>query len=119
MTAFNCIRLVELQHCVTHDLVEIMGLSTDTASLTMKKIEIASEFLRELRLVSFVWFKVQGETAAVEKVRRVGAALLEVIQTVQQYNIQARASSLFERSLDYLSQLDSKASDELSGLDVR
>ncbi|KAL2802577.1 hypothetical protein BJX63DRAFT_414713 [Aspergillus granulosus] len=118
MTTFHCMRLIALQHCVAHDLVEIMGLSTDTASLAMKKIEIASEFLRELRLVSFVCFKVQGETA-VEKVRRVGAFLMEVIQTVQHYNIKARAGSLFERLLDYLSQLDSRASDELSGLYVR
>ncbi|KAL4876473.1 hypothetical protein BJY04DRAFT_223105 [Aspergillus karnatakaensis] len=118
MTTFHCMKLVALQLCITHNLVQIMGLTPDTTSFALRKLEIASEFIRELRLVPFACLKMQGETA-VEKIRRVAASLLELIQTMDHSGIKARASSQFERILDYLSELDSKASDELSSNYVR
>lgn len=51
----------------------------------------------------------------VERVRRVGTILLELVHNADNKTIEGVARSLFERFLDLLAKLDSRASDELAG----
>lgn len=134
MTTYHCLRLVILQKCIDHDLLEIIGLSTQPLSWAMRKVDIAQDFLHELRIVPFLCYKVQGEagvrfspsncsertmlfagcnTVQVERIRRVGSLLLELAQNVENDIIQDRARLQFEQLLDFLAKLDSKASDDL------
>ncbi|KPI44389.1 uncharacterized protein AB675_8591 [Cyphellophora attinorum] len=112
MTTYHCLRLVILQKCIDHDLLEIVGLSTQPLSWAIKKVDIVQDFLYELRTVPFLCYKVQGE-AGVERIRRVGSLLLELAQNVENEVIRDRARSQFEQLLDFLARLDSKASDDL------
>jgi hypothetical protein len=52
-------------------------------------------------------------TIQVERIRRVGSLLLELVENAQNDIIQDRARSQFKQLLDYLAKLDSKASDDL------
>jgi hypothetical protein len=61
MTTYHCLRLVILQKCIDHDLLEIMGLSTQPLSWAMRKVDIVQGFLDELNIVPFLCYKVQGE----------------------------------------------------------
>jgi hypothetical protein len=132
MTTYHCLRLVILQKCIDHDLLEITGLSTQSLSWAMRKVEIVHDFLYELHIVPFLCYQVQGEagvrfspskctmliavcnTIQVERIRRVGSLLLELAQNVQNEIIQDRARSQFEQLLDFLAKLNSKASDDLN-----
>jgi hypothetical protein len=49
----------------------------------------------------------------VDKIRRVGTILLELLHNAGNATIESRAKSLFEQLLDLLAKLDSRASDEL------
>jgi hypothetical protein len=134
MTTYHCLRLVILQKCIDHDLLEIIGLSTQPLSWAMRKVDIVQDFLYELHIVPFLCYKVQGEagvrfspskcsertmliavcnTIQVERIRRVGSLLLELAQNTENDIIQDRARSQFEQLLDFLAKLDSKASDDL------
>jgi hypothetical protein len=53
-------------------------------------------------------------TIQVERIRRVGSLLLELVQNAQNDIIQDRSRSQFEQLLDFLAKLDSKASDDLT-----
>jgi hypothetical protein len=61
MTTYHCLRLVILQKCIDHDLLEIIGLSTQPLSWAMRKVDIVQDFLYELQIVPFLCYKVQGE----------------------------------------------------------
>lgn len=52
----------------------------------------------------------------VERIRRVGSALLEIIDNVANETIRVRAEHYFARILDILARLDSKSSDVLTEL---
>ncbi|PCH03905.1 Transcription factor [Penicillium occitanis (nom. inval.)] len=93
----------------------IMGLNSTPLSWAMRKIEIAQEFLHELQIVPFICFKVQGEPA-VERIRRVGSTLLELVHNAKNDTVQDVARSQFDQLLEFLTKLDSKASDELAGV---
>ncbi|KAM0421033.1 hypothetical protein ACHAPT_011104 [Fusarium lateritium] len=99
MLGFHCFRLVLLQQAIEYGLSDVMGLHDQDLTLAMKKTEIAHEFLIEANRV--------------ERFRRVGGALLEVIQNVDNETIRTRSRSYLTQLLDTLSRLDSKASDEL------
>ncbi|KAH6669861.1 hypothetical protein B0J14DRAFT_597365 [Halenospora varia] len=113
MTTFHCIRLVILQQCIDSGLCSIMGLDDRPLTLSMKKIELIHEFLQMLDDMPFLYHQVKGEPS-VERIRRVGIILLQVIQTVDNEAIKVRANSYFTRLLNVLARLNSKASDELS-----
>ncbi|KAH7153479.1 hypothetical protein EDB81DRAFT_946321 [Dactylonectria macrodidyma] len=115
MTTFHCLKLIILQKCIECNTLVIMGLENQALPLAIKKIEIVYDFLQELQMTPFVCIKVQGEPV-VERIRRVGSILLELTETVENDRIKARSSALFKRILDFLSKLDSKASDTLHGV---
>ncbi|KAL1911564.1 hypothetical protein Sste5344_002527 [Sporothrix stenoceras] len=114
MIVFHCMRLVILQKCLEAKLPDIMGLNDRAFSWAMRKIEIVRDFLCELQVVPFVCFQVQGETA-VERIRRVGSILLELIHNGESKTIEMIVRNQFAQLLDLLAQLDSKASDEQAG----
>lgn len=55
----------------------------------------------------------------VERIRRVGVILLELIQTLDDIALKTRAQSFFRRLLDTLAKLNSKASDDLGGIELQ
>jgi len=61
MTTYHCLRLVILQRCLETDMVEVLGLTRQPLALAMRKLEIVQDFIRELDLVPFLCYKVQGE----------------------------------------------------------
>ncbi|RYP69689.1 hypothetical protein DL771_005968 [Monosporascus sp. 5C6A] len=65
MTTYHCLRLVILQKCIDHDLLEIIGLSTQPLSWAMRKVDIVQDFLYELQIVPFLCYKVQGEAGVI------------------------------------------------------
>ncbi|KAL0935895.1 C6 transcription factor [Colletotrichum truncatum] len=114
MTVFHCMRLVILQRSVTLGIPSVVGLDGQPMSCAIRKIELVHDFLQELQMVPFKCFKVQGETA-VERIRRVGIILLELVHNAESKTIEQVARSQFKKLLDFLSKLDSKASDKLAG----
>ncbi|KAH8897585.1 hypothetical protein GQ53DRAFT_884219 [Thozetella sp. PMI_491] len=100
MTVFHCMKLVILQKCIDHNCTAVMGLNNTSLSWATRKIEISQEFLHELQIV--------------ERIRRVGSTLLELIHNENNETIQNVSRSQFEQLLDLLAKLDSKASDELA-----
>ncbi|KAJ3467722.1 hypothetical protein MRS44_005286 [Fusarium solani] len=113
MLGLHCFHLVLLQQAIEYGLSEIMGLHDQDLTLAMKKTEIIHEFLVVVNRVPLLCLRVQGEPT-VERFRRVGSALLEVIQNVDNETIRTRSRSYLTQLLDTLSRLDSKASDELN-----
>ncbi|KAL2784131.1 hypothetical protein BJX66DRAFT_344329 [Aspergillus keveii] len=113
MTVYHCMKLIILQKCIDASITCVVGLDGKTASLAMRKIEIAQDFLREAQVVPFVCFKVQGEPA-VERLRRVGGILLEVANKAENEIIRGRANFHLQQLLDMLANLNSKSSEKLS-----
>lgn len=129
--SFHCIKMVMVCWCIDTKATACMGLSDQPAMLNMKKTEIAGEFLHELALVPFEALQLNGEPCVrissppgtrgmaahiplqVEKLRRVGAVLLEVTQAPGSPSVLARCKGYLARLLDILARLDSRASDEL------
>ncbi|KAI8682483.1 Zn(2)-C6 fungal-type domain-containing protein [Fusarium sp. Ph1] len=113
MLGLHCFHLVLLQQAIEYGLSDIMGLHDQDLTLAMKKTEIIHEFLVEVSRAPLLCLRVQGEPT-VERFRRVGSALLEVIQNVDNETIRTRSRSYLTQLLDTLSRLDSKASDKLN-----
>ncbi|KAJ5737236.1 uncharacterized protein N7483_002361 [Penicillium malachiteum] len=109
---FYCTSLVILQKCIENNVPSIMGLDDNPLSWAARKLEIVQNFLQELQRVPFVCLKVQGE-AGVERVRRVGSLLLEMVHNIGKQSIKERAKSHVTQLLSILAKLDSKACDEL------
>ncbi|KAM6511999.1 hypothetical protein FALCPG4_016987 [Fusarium falciforme] len=112
MTIFHCMRLLILQTCIDHGLLMVIGLSESPLSWASRKLEIIRDFLDDLQGTPFICIAAQGETA-VDKVRRVGAILLELLHNSDNATIRTQAEMLFSALLDILSRLDSKASEGL------
>ncbi|KAH8585377.1 hypothetical protein B0O99DRAFT_696559 [Bisporella sp. PMI_857] len=112
MTVFHCSKLVILQKCIHDNIPSVMGLGESQLSWAIRKLEIAQDFLYELKIVPFICFKVQGETA-VERIRRVGSILLQLVHNSINETITAQAHSIFTQLLEMLAKLDSRACDEL------
>ncbi|KAJ6103732.1 transcriptional regulator family: Fungal Specific TF [Penicillium sp. IBT 16267x] len=80
--------------------------------LLLRKTEIARDMLRVIRDAPFWSLQVNGEPC-VEKVRLIGASLLEIIDQHEASPLSVRARNDLSVLLDILTRLDSKASDTL------
>ncbi|CAK7217230.1 hypothetical protein SCUCBS95973_003075 [Sporothrix curviconia] len=110
---FHCMRLLVVQACIDHSLPVVVGLAeTAPWAWASRKLEIVRDFLHGLQATPFVCLEAQGETA-VDKVRRVGTILLELLHKSDNATIKAQAETLFKSLLDILSRLDSKACEGL------
>ncbi|KAJ5715785.1 transcriptional regulator family: Fungal Specific TF [Penicillium malachiteum] len=83
-----------------------------TEMLLLKKTEIARDMLRVICDAPFWSLQVNGEPC-VEKVRLIGARLLEIIDQHEASPLSARARNDLSILLEILTRLDSKASDTL------
>ncbi|KAJ5325514.1 transcriptional regulator family: Fungal Specific TF [Penicillium brevicompactum] len=83
--------------------------------LLLKKTDIARDLLRVIRDAPFWALQVNGEPC-VEKIRLIGACLLEIIDQHEASPLSARARNDLSVLLDILTRLDSKASDTLRRL---
>ncbi|KAJ0344709.1 hypothetical protein COL154_009131 [Colletotrichum chrysophilum] len=109
----HALRLVLLCRFADRGFAEILGLTNDATMLSLRKVEIASNLLEIVTELPFEALQANGEPC-VEKLRQVGVALLEIIHSVTNDAISARAKSLFGTLLDVLVRLNSRVSDELS-----
>ncbi|KAI8238196.1 hypothetical protein K4K53_004501 [Colletotrichum sp. SAR 10_77] len=109
----HALRLVLLCRFADRGFAEILGLTNDPTMLSLRKVEIASDLLEIVTELPFEALQANGEPC-VEKLRQVGVALLEIIHSVTNDAISARAKSLFGTLLDILARLNSRVSDELS-----
>ncbi|KAL1897390.1 hypothetical protein Sste5346_004126 [Sporothrix stenoceras] len=114
LTIFHCMRLLILQACIDHGLPVVVGLTSSSLALASRKLDIVRDFLHDVQATPFVVLEAQGETT-VDKVRRVGTLLLELLHTSDNATIRQQADTLFKRLLDILSRLDSKACEGLDG----
>ncbi|CEJ60352.1 hypothetical protein PMG11_08929 [Penicillium brasilianum] len=80
--------------------------------LLLRKTEIARNMLRIMREAPFWSLQINGEPC-VEKIRLIGASLLEIIDQHETSPLSARARTDLSVLLDILTRLDSKASDTL------
>ncbi|TDZ34375.1 hypothetical protein C8035_v009367 [Colletotrichum spinosum] len=110
---FHTLRLVLLSRFADRGAADILGLTSDPATLSLRKVEIASDLLDSIKDIPFEALQANGEPC-VEKLRQVGVALLEIMHSVDSEAIATRARFLFGMLLDILSRLNSRISDELS-----
>ncbi|KAJ6043009.1 uncharacterized protein N7446_001205 [Penicillium canescens] len=103
----HCLRMV-----ITQKLEGLPYCSLGVELADLRKTEIARDMLRVIQEAPFWSLQVNGEPY-VEKIRLVGAILLEIIHRNGSSPIAARARSDFAVLLDLLARLDSKASDAL------
>ncbi|KAM6534803.1 hypothetical protein FALCPG4_004426 [Fusarium falciforme] len=115
LVSYHCLRVVILQQCIESESYEIAGLDGYTPALLFKKMEMVQDFMRTLDDIPLLYLQVKGEPH-VERMRRVGAILLELIQVVEDEHLQSRAKALLRRLLDTLAKLDSKACEDLCPL---
>ncbi|RSM08863.1 hypothetical protein CDV31_008002 [Fusarium ambrosium] len=110
--SYHCMRLAILQQCIESKAYEIAGFDGYTPALLIKKMEMVQDFMLTLEDIPVLYLQVKGEPH-VERIRRVGAILLEFIQVVEDEHLQSRAKGLLRRLLDVLAKLDSKAHEDL------
>ena len=133
--SFHCLRMVILQKLNSSEF-SASGLGQEPSTLVLKKTEIARDMVRAIREAPFWALQVNGESCVscflearpplgllieknllmpiqVEKIRLIGASLLEVIHENENSPLVARARADFSVLLDILARLDSKASDAL------
>lgn len=121
MTAYYCLKLIILQKCTENNILEVLGLTGQTLSWSMQKVEIVQDFINELHVVPFICYKVRGEAGVVtekhiqhvERVGHTGCILLQHVRTVENDALKDPAKSQFVQLLNFLARLDSKASDAL------
>ncbi|GIC91483.1 transcription factor domain-containing protein [Aspergillus udagawae] len=108
--SLHCLRLVIDQKL--EDLgYYVAGVEHPDMSL-LRKTEIARDMLRVIREAPFWSLQVNGEPC-VEKIRLIGASLLEIIDQYEASPLSVRARNDLSILLDILTRLDSKASDTL------
>ncbi|KAH7130832.1 hypothetical protein B0J11DRAFT_430362 [Dendryphion nanum] len=112
LVTFHCLRLVIVRQSVESQLYDVVGLTTDSYAVLLKNMELISEFLKTLDDIPFIFLKVKGEPT-VERIRKVGSILLELIQITTDEVIKTRARAYSHRLLNVLASLDSKASEAL------
>ncbi|KAL2690009.1 hypothetical protein Neosp_004075 [[Neocosmospora] mangrovei] len=112
LISYHCMRLAILQQCIESEAYEIAGFDGYTPALLIKKMEMVQDFMLTLEDIPVLYLQVKGEPH-VERIRRVGAILLEFIQVVEDEHLQSRAKALLRRLLDVLAKLDSKAHEDL------
>ncbi|PVH82995.1 hypothetical protein DL98DRAFT_128114 [Cadophora sp. DSE1049] len=115
LVTFQCLRLVILQQCIHSKVWDVMGLNDQALTLSMVKIGIVNDFIQTLDDIPFIYLQVKGEPT-VQRIRRVGSVLLEILDNVANETIRVRAEHYFARILDILARLDSKSSTVLAEL---
>ncbi|KAF6808263.1 hypothetical protein CSOJ01_07676 [Colletotrichum sojae] len=110
---FHALRLVLVSRFAGQGLPDFLGLTSDPAMLALRKVEIAGDLVDVVTDLPFEALQANGEPC-VEKLRQVGVALLEIMHSVRNEAIAARARTLFGTLLDILARLNSRVSDELS-----
>lgn len=63
MPAYYCCLMVILQRCIDFNAPEILGLDGHPLSHASRKLEIARDFVHEIRITPFLSLKAQGEPA--------------------------------------------------------
>ncbi|KAF4975736.1 hypothetical protein FZEAL_7512 [Fusarium zealandicum] len=103
----HCLRMV-----ITQKMEDFRYSGSGIENVDLRKTEIARDMLRVIQEAPFWSLQVNGEPY-VEKIRLIGASLLEIIHRNGSSPIAARARRDFTILLDLLTRLDSKASDAL------
>ncbi|KAK2746477.1 hypothetical protein FQN57_003103 [Myotisia sp. PD_48] len=110
--SFHCLRMVVIQKFEEYD-ISLPDVNPEQSHMVLlRKTEIARDMLRAIRGAPFWVLQVNGESC-VEKIRLIGASLLEIIHKTENPAILSRARTDFGLLLDILARLDSKASDTL------
>ncbi|KAF6806305.1 hypothetical protein CMUS01_14399, partial [Colletotrichum musicola] len=104
---FHALRLVLVSRFAGQGLPDFLGLTSDPAMLALRKVEIASDLVGVVTGLPFEALQANGEPC-VEKLRQVGVALLEIMHSVRNEAIAARARTLFGTLLDILARLNSR-----------
>jgi hypothetical protein len=122
------LKMVLLQRFYEGGVAEHLGVPANAYGISLRKIDIASDMVRILAEASFESLQVNGEscvslgtslrdisltTLQVEKIRRMGIILVELVQATDNVLLTERAKALFFTLLEVLSRLDSRVSDEL------
>lgn len=63
IASYHCLELLALQRCIEYGTLKDMGLSDKPLPISIRKLEIARNFVGELHLAPFVCLKVQGEAS--------------------------------------------------------
>ncbi|KAH7309626.1 hypothetical protein B0I35DRAFT_470733 [Stachybotrys elegans] len=105
--SLHCLRMV-----ITQKFEDIAYFSPGIEQGDLRKTEIARDMIRVMHEAPFWSLRVNGEPY-VEKIRLIGASLLEIIHRHGSSPLAARARGDFSVLLDILTRLDSKASDAL------
>ncbi|KIM93686.1 hypothetical protein OIDMADRAFT_137431 [Oidiodendron maius Zn] len=113
LVTFQCLRLVILQQCIESEAWDVVGLTDQSLTLSLTKLGVIHDFVQTLDDIPFIYVQVKGEPT-VERIRRVGIVLLEMICNEEDETIKLRAKHYFTRLLHILTRLDSHASDEMN-----
>ncbi|KAH6633807.1 hypothetical protein C7974DRAFT_308974 [Boeremia exigua] len=113
LVTFHCLRLVLLQKFKENGCSSLLGISEDATAFALRQTEVASDMIQVLKETSIECLQLNGEPC-VEKIRRVGVTLLEIVHEVNSLALVERAKSLFLVLLDVLALLDSRISEELN-----
>ncbi|KAM0324930.1 hypothetical protein ACHAQA_007896 [Verticillium albo-atrum] len=108
---FYCLRLIILLRAEDMGFASLLGFSADPRLLAMQKTDIARDMLSCIQSAPFQALQINGEPM-VEKVRQVGATLLQISQSLDPH-VAPRAKADLQVLLNILTRLDSKASDAL------
>jgi hypothetical protein len=76
MTTYHCLKLIILHKCMENDLLGVLGLTGQSISATLRKLEIVQDFINELLAVPFTCYKVQGEAGVSPSCLRLKALFL-------------------------------------------
>lgn len=105
---FHCLRLILLQKASETGHAGLLGYGEDPRLVAMQKTDIARDVLACIGGAPFQALQINGEPC-VEKIRQVGATLLQLSQGGEQH-VAGRAKTDFQQLLDVLTRLDSKVS---------
>ncbi|KAL4733735.1 hypothetical protein BDV11DRAFT_175410 [Aspergillus similis] len=116
IVSYHCLRMLILNRFANYGVVKFIGVQCTDSMIALRKTEIAHDMNAFLSSAPLDSLRVNGE-ACVNKIRYIGATLLEVIQQVQAPQIVDRANSLFSSLLSILANLDFRALNELANSD--
>ncbi|CAG8065311.1 unnamed protein product [Penicillium olsonii] len=110
--SLHCLKMV-----ITQKFADIgyYPMQVKSEMLLLRETDIARDLLRVIRGAPFWALQVNGEPC-VEKIRLIGACLLEIIDQHETSPLSARARNDLSVLLDILTRLDSRASDTLRRL---
>ncbi|KAJ9130834.1 C6 transcription factor [Pleurostoma richardsiae] len=111
--SFHCLRMIVLQRFAECNLSGLLGFTDKPALLGLRITDIAQDMIKVIQEAPFESIQVNGEPC-VEKIRQIGASLLQIAHDTENQSIATRAKTDFAYLLDVLARLDSKASDSLA-----